>query len=305
MPRTPEQVARGPLKWFEASPSSSGKRGAGNGTNGTMSEEIESRSWTSLPQRSASLLSWPRMPEPTTRHDVFVIHSGHDRPTVERLCIALRHAGIEPWYDDWSLLPGDPWIEVIEEALAAGSVVLACITANALERWQGTQLQMALDLAIAKKIGKVVPLLLPGAPNASDLRGFLGTLTALDLRSNSAWNQGLTRLAKVVELQRQDKAAKAEETQVTNGNNGGEVSDETLLDELALVFSDEDTAVIVARAAGLPAAWTPTFRQPLVFWSKVIEEARNGAFAGGVQAVARAALRRKPTNLVFKRYLGQ
>lgn len=245
------------------------------------------------------------MSEPTTRHDVFVIHSGYDRPVVERLCIALRHAGMEPWYDEWSLLPGDPWIEVIENALEAGSVVLACITANALERWQGTQLQMALDLAIAKKIGKVVPLLLPGAPDASQLRGFLGTLAALDLRPDSAWNQGIGKLLKVVEQQRLRRGEETEGTEVTIGSNGGDVSEETLLQELARVFAESEEATSVARAAGLPPGRTPAFRLPFVFWSRVIEDARNGAFAGGVRAVARAALQQQPHNPVFRRFLGQ
>src|SRR5207249_4073249 len=61
---------------------------------------------------SATALSSPK-------HRVFLSHSSADKPAVEEIARALKRRRIEPWLDKWNLIPGDPWQEAIEEALAS------------------------------------------------------------------------------------------------------------------------------------------------------------------------------------------
>lgn len=79
-------------------------------------------------------------------------------------------------------------------------------------------------------------------------------------------------------------------------------SDEELVDELARVLSDGDEAKMVARRAGFSPANIPSFRVPLVFWSHMVDAARNGMIAGGVKAVAEAAAIMYPGNSMFHCY---
>ena len=54
----------------------------------------------------------------TFRYDVFLSHSSVDKPKVEELAWRLKQTGIEPFLDKWNLIPGQPWQEVLEEALS-------------------------------------------------------------------------------------------------------------------------------------------------------------------------------------------
>lgn len=83
------------------------------------------------------------------------------------------------------------------------------------------------------------------------------------------------------------------------------ISDRQLVDELARVTWDSDEARLVVTEAGLPPQFMPSFNTPRVFWSRVVEQAANGAIAGGVDAIAHAAARQYPHNPVFTRYLAQ
>lgn len=80
------------------------------------------------------------------------------------------------------------------------------------------------------------------------------------------------------------------------------LDDHALVDELAKVLYDADEARLVAQRAGFSPAVIPAFRTALVFWSNLVEAARNGAIAGGVQAVSQAAARQYPANPTFRRH---
>jgi sulfatase modifying factor 1 len=81
-----------------------------------------------------------------------------------------------------------------------------------------------------------------------------------------------------------------------------EASDGSLVEELARVIWERDRATRTARAAGFPPQDMPVFETARVFWAKVVENARNGAVLGGVPALADAAARQFPGNVVFVRH---
>jgi hypothetical protein len=80
------------------------------------------------------------------------------------------------------------------------------------------------------------------------------------------------------------------------------ITDEALVDELAKVLFDEGQARLVATRAGFSPGVIPAFRMPIVFWTTVVDAARNGAIAGGVGAIAEAAGKLFPGNAIFSGY---
>lgn len=82
----------------------------------------------------------------------------------------------------------------------------------------------------------------------------------------------------------------------------GEVSEARLVAELERVIWDPERAREVALAAGFGPGNIPVMKLPRVFWSRIVEDARNGAVRGREQAVADAAAVAFPDNLIFRRY---
>ena len=59
---------------------------------------------------------------------VFLSHSSADKPLVETLARGLAQRGIDPWFDQWEMGPGDNLVARINEGLAtadAGIIVLS------------------------------------------------------------------------------------------------------------------------------------------------------------------------------------
>lgn len=247
----------------------------------------------------------------TTRYDVFVSHDGRDKPLIERLCVALQQAGIEPWFDEWALAPGDEWIREVEHVLDSVPAVLVCIGVHGFEPWQDAQRQAAIERAVSAGTSAVVPLLLPGAPERVELPLFLRPRTPLSLRVEAEWGREIAKLTRTLEKRRQapsgggaTRVAEASPPVRSSAADhaGGGVSDEALVDELARVLYDSDQATLAARTAGFPVQSMPTFRTAQVFWSRIVEDARNGAVRGGVGSVAAVAAKLYPGNAVFSRY---
>jgi len=93
-------------------------------------------------------------------------------------------------------------------------------------------------------------------------------------------------------------------TRETRGTmNGDAITEQRIVDALAEAFADEGMAREVVKRAGFPPAQTPVFRVPLVFWSKVVTDARNGVIRGGVRAIVEEAVELAPHNGVLQRYL--
>jgi hypothetical protein len=61
----------------------------------------------------------PRRPAPMTspRHHVFLSYNSTDRSAVDDLARRLVREGIDPWLDQWNLIPGNAWQPAIERAL--------------------------------------------------------------------------------------------------------------------------------------------------------------------------------------------
>ena len=75
-----------------------------------------------------------------------------------------------------------------------------------------------------------------------------------------------------------------------------------LFDELVKVFSTPDQATMLAKKAGFPPERLPGFTTSLVFWTRIVEEAQNGAIEGGLHSIIKSASILYPSNQIFSQH---
>ena len=119
-------------------------------------------------------------------YDVFLSYNSKDNADVERIARRLKDEhGLEVWLDKWNLIPGEPWQEELEKALDDCKTVAVFLGSTGIGPWENEEMRAALDARVNKKILRVIPVLLPGAPEKGTLRqpAFLARLTWVDFRS--------------------------------------------------------------------------------------------------------------------------
>ncbi len=116
----------------------------------------------------------------TTHYDVFISYHWHDQASVQTLAEKLRAQNLIVFLDRWYLTPGQPWPQLLEQALASCGAVAVCVGQGEMGPWQQREMFSALDRQ-AKEVGfPVIPVLLPGAEPPL---GFLKQNTWVDLRT--------------------------------------------------------------------------------------------------------------------------
>lgn len=118
-------------------------------------------------------------------YDVFLSHSGADKPAVEELARKLLAAGITPFLDKWNLVPGEPWQEALEEALDESGTCAVFLGPGGMGPWQNEEMRSALATRTQDEAFRVIPVLLPGSfePRKEELPRFLRRLTWVDFRA--------------------------------------------------------------------------------------------------------------------------
>jgi hypothetical protein len=139
------------------------------------------------------------------RHDVFLSYSSADRPAVEELARRLVREGIEPWADQWNLIPGDAWQPAIERALDDCAACAVLIGPGGVVAWQHEEMRKAIDRRVAgtraittdlRNSFRVIPVLLPGVerPEPGRLPAFLTATTWVEFRAGLDDPQAFHRL---------------------------------------------------------------------------------------------------------------
>ena len=64
---------------------------------------------------------------------VFISYTHADRPFASRLAVDLTHAGVNVWYDEWEILPGDSIVEKIDTALRENDYLMVILTPDSIE----------------------------------------------------------------------------------------------------------------------------------------------------------------------------
>ncbi|MGA7194749.1 MAG: toll/interleukin-1 receptor domain-containing protein, partial [Anaerolineales bacterium] len=118
--------------------------------------------------------------------DVFLSHNGKDKPAVEEIGNKLQQKyKVKCWLDKWNLIPGNPWQEEIEEALDRCQTFAVFVGPSGVGPWENEEMRSALDTRAHDKTRRVIPILLPGAPDSKSLKlpRFLARLTWVDFRA--------------------------------------------------------------------------------------------------------------------------
>ncbi len=103
---------------------------------------------------------------------VFLSYASQDAEAAQRICDALRGAGIEVWFDQSELRGGDIWDQKIRREIRDSALFIPVISANTASRHEG-YFRLEWDLAdqrthmIARSRAFVVPVCLDGTTEAA------------------------------------------------------------------------------------------------------------------------------------------
>lgn len=107
-------------------------------------------------------------------YDVFLSHSSRDKAVVRALAERLRGDGLEVWFDEWVLKPGDAIPAKIEDGLEHSRVLVLCMSANAFgSDWAQLEAGTFRFRDPLNQERRFVPLRLDGAPIKGSLAQFL------------------------------------------------------------------------------------------------------------------------------------
>lgn len=91
------------------------------------------------------------------RPKAFLSYSQADRNLAVRIAEGLRASGIETWFDQWEILPGDSLIQkIFAEGLSGADAFIVLISPNSVSsRW----VQQELDVALIRRIEGVTRII--------------------------------------------------------------------------------------------------------------------------------------------------
>jgi formylglycine-generating enzyme required for sulfatase activity len=125
---------------------------------------------------------------------VFLSYNGEDRAAVEEIAVYLTDkASLHPWFDQWALIPGEPWVRNLERGLANSSSCAVFVGKSGQEPWQTPEVEAALCEQMRDPGFRVIPVLLPDAPQQPKLPIFLAGNTWVDMRAGLDDDQALWR----------------------------------------------------------------------------------------------------------------
>jgi tetratricopeptide (TPR) repeat protein len=125
------------------------------------------------------------LPLEKKQYHVFLSYSNSDRTQVEEIARRLLAVELKPFFDKWSLIPGNPWQEALEEALDNSETCAVFLGPSGLGPWQNEEVRSALDNRLKDKTFRVIPVLLPGANSEDEetLPKFLSRLTWVEFHA--------------------------------------------------------------------------------------------------------------------------
>jgi len=105
---------------------------------------------------------------------VFISYSHSDKAIAEKIAHDLTNRGINVWWDQWDLQPGDSLVaKIFEFGLAKASHFLILLSpASVRSSWVREELNIATILRI-EEIVRVIPVLVDGAEIPTPLRSLM------------------------------------------------------------------------------------------------------------------------------------
>jgi|SRR5215472_1522815 len=132
--------------------------------------------------------------EPKRLLRVFLCHSKVDKVAVRRLYQRLVADGIDPWFDEEDLIPGQDWEATIKRAVQKSDVVIVCLSNTSVARrgFAQKEIRFALDVADEQPDGTIylIPLKLEECEIPDRLKRWHG----VELYRSSGYQKLLTAL---------------------------------------------------------------------------------------------------------------
>lgn len=123
------------------------------------------------------------MTEQAVPYSVFLSFNSEDVDIVEKIAIYLIDiAKLKPWIDRWEMIPGESSMKQIERGLQTCQTCAVFVGSSGRGPWQEKEVETALRQQIGSKEFRVIPVLLPGAPEKVELPSFLANNVWIDFR---------------------------------------------------------------------------------------------------------------------------
>jgi hypothetical protein len=91
---------------------------------------------------------------------VFICYSSKDKLFVRKLARDLRAHGLEVWFDEWAMFPGDSLYERIEQGIRTSGWFVIVLSPNSVQsRWCKRELREAMEEEFQRNNVYVIPLL--------------------------------------------------------------------------------------------------------------------------------------------------
>ncbi|MCX7111051.1 MAG: SUMF1/EgtB/PvdO family nonheme iron enzyme [Proteobacteria bacterium] len=204
------------------------------------------------------------------RYDVFLSYHWRDQTPVHALAEKLLNQNLHVFLDRWYLTPGQPWPELLEQALATCGAVAVCIGPGEMGSWQQREQHYALDRQTREKGFPVIPVLMPGAEPPL---GFIRQNTWVDFRTGLSDDLPLQLLAAAVRREPPDALLRERQLETLA----------TLCPYRGLqFFREEDAAFLFGRDAAIATLYKALQQRPFI--------ALVGPSGSGKSSVVRAGL---------------
>lgn len=118
-------------------------------------------------------------------YDVFLIHSSRDKDEVRAIAEQLKQHGVLPWFDEWELQPGMPWLKAVEKAVTQVRSIAVFIGHGGKGPWQNKEIRYVLAQAIEQE-RFVIPVILKSCKTVPEIPEFLEELHWVDFRENTS-----------------------------------------------------------------------------------------------------------------------
>lgn len=124
-----------------------------------------------------------------TQKSAFLCHNSNDKPAVRRLNEALRNAGVNTWFDEEQIRPGDIWQNELEAAISTIGACVVIVGDSGVGPWQDIE-RRCFIAEFANRRCKVIPVLIGKPERTPELPLFLRQFMWLDLRGDDGVNLG-------------------------------------------------------------------------------------------------------------------
>jgi hypothetical protein len=88
---------------------------------------------------------------------VFISYTSRDEPLATRLVAYLEKAGLDAWYQNREVLPGDNWAEKIAQGLKESNAMIVLVSADAMK---SDSVRSSISYALGEKAfnGRLIPV---------------------------------------------------------------------------------------------------------------------------------------------------